>query len=622
MSEDASRRETQLYSGHETEIRRFRGDVVAWITETEDSLSGELYSAFQLASRKYRKSKGSSRSVSYASSSASLKLAKEKADLGALQAEREMMKQRQLLEAKKQELKAEEERLQLDLKIRQTAARSKVYTETLAGETGLLDSSSLTVTQSDKGKDTSAHTILDTHHGVPDSENVDHIDVKPEILGDVNFKPENVDHVDVNDHINENHDVKIRSDNTSNTSKTNVDADHTNVTHDTLGDIGVEAGTIGRTFGAQSKSDNVGQYVGVSHKDSGGVLNSNTLVSHAQRSGNVSHVHDRLNHVYANTVVKGDTDNASTSIVDTIEHDFTVPVSQPAVTKQSVQQATYHGRSSHASGNTCNPDTANRQSASSSRAQSAPEVSTHMSQQCPPTAQRPATTVGSTFKPDAAFRQPPMLKAAATAFQPSAIGEPSVRDLVTAVTLPQPDVPKFSCNPVEYHTFIMAFDTRISTRTSSNTDRLYYLNQYLLGEAKDAISGCLHMNLTVGYPEARRILDQEFGDGYKISSAYLNQIMSWTVIKDDDTINLRRFAVFLRKCYYAMQGLQDLTILNHLPNLQTIGSKLPSFLQGKWRDQVCRIKMQEHRSPMFLTLFMEAASRNCKRSCIWQKRSQ
>ncbi len=599
-SEEASLREIQLYSGHEIEIRRFRGGVTTWIAETEDRLSGELYSASQLGSSKHRKSKGSSRSGSYASSSssASLKLAKEMADLAALQAERKMIKQKQELESKKQELKAAEERLQLDLKISQTAARSKVYTETLAGEIGLIDSSSMTVTQSEKDKDTSVNAKDGSHYGIHDTENVDHmhVSVKPEIVDHVDINPENIVH------------ATARSENTGNTGNVNVDTDYTNVTHDTVGDIGVKADTLGHTIGTESKCDNVGQYVGVSRKDSGGA------VPNVQRSRNVSpnvsHVHNRFNHVYANTVVHGDVDNSSNSNVDTIEHDFTVPASQPAVARQSVHQATFQGRSSYASVKPCNPDAANRQGASSPRTQGVPEVSTQMSQEYP-TAPSPAITVGSTVNPGAgAFQQPPTLNVAAPAFESSSISEPSIRDLVTAVTLPQPDVPKFSGNPVEYHTFMMAFDTRISTRTSSNTDRLYYLNQYLLGEAKDAISGCLHMNPTVGYPEARRILDQEFGDSYKISSAYLNQIMSWTLIKHDDTVNLRRFAVFLRKCYYAMQGIQDLTILNHLPNLQTIVSKLPSFLQGKWRDQVSRIKMQEHRSPIFLdlTLFVEAAS--------------
>ena len=44
--------------------------------------------------------------------------------------------------------------------------------------------------------------------------------------------------------------------------------------------------------------------------------------------------------------------------------------------------------------------------------------------------------------------------------------------------LPQPRVPTFDGNPVEYRTFARAFESLIESRTSSSTERLYYLEQY------------------------------------------------------------------------------------------------------------------------------------------------
>ena len=41
--------------------------------------------------------------------------------------------------------------------------------------------------------------------------------------------------------------------------------------------------------------------------------------------------------------------------------------------------------------------------------------------------------------------------------------------------LPQPRVPTFDGNPVEYRTFVRAFESLIESRTSSSTERLYYL---------------------------------------------------------------------------------------------------------------------------------------------------
>lgn len=44
-----------------------------------------------------------------------------------------------------------------------------------------------------------------------------------------------------------------------------------------------------------------------------------------------------------------------------------------------------------------------------------------------------------------------------------------------ALTLPQPDVPVFSGNPIKYWTFIRAFENLINKKTTSESARLYYL---------------------------------------------------------------------------------------------------------------------------------------------------
>jgi hypothetical protein len=87
------------------------------------------------------------------------------------------------------------------------------------------------------------------------------------------------------------------------------------------------------------------------------------------------------------------------------------------------------------------------------------------------------------------------------------------------MALPQPEITNFHGDPIDFHVFIMAFEGRIVSRTVSCTDRLYYLDQHLSGEAKDLIAGCLHMDPTKGYMEARTLLQKEYGDPFKISTA-------------------------------------------------------------------------------------------------------
>ena len=110
----------------------------------------------------------------------------------------------------------------------------------------------------------------------------------------------------------------------------------------------------------------------------------------------------------------------------------------------------------------------------------------------------------------------------------------SQQQLATAVTLPQPEVPRFSGNPMKHKTFIMAFDVRIQSRVASNADKLYYLDQHLIGEPKDLIGGCLHIEPDDGYVEARRLLEKEYGDNYNVSNAFLQKRLSWSIIKYED----------------------------------------------------------------------------------------
>ena len=185
----------------------------------------------------------------------------------------------------------------------------------------------------------------------------------------------------------------------------------------------------------------------------------------------------------------------------------------------------------------------------------------------------------------------------------------SQKQLATAVTLPQPEVPKFNGDPTKYKTFIIAFDARIQARVANDADRLYYIDQYLTGEPKDLIGGCLHLEPDVGYKEARRLLDKEYGDPYKVSNAFIPRLSNWPVIKYDDDPSLKRFSLFLTKCNNAMKAITHMTVLNRPPNMQSVVQKLPNNLQTKWRETVVKCRIKDGRIAGFedLSKFVEFA---------------
>ena len=120
----------------------------------------------------------------------------------------------------------------------------------------------------------------------------------------------------------------------------------------------------------------------------------------------------------------------------------------------------------------------------------------------------------------------------------------------------------------------------------------------------------MHLDPEEGYKEARRLLEKEHGDPYKISIAFVNKALSWASIKYDDAASLKRFSFFLTKCKNAMKNISHMTVLNHSPNAQTIVQKLPSNLQNKWRDLVTNMEKRSDKVASFehLVEFFESAA--------------
>lgn len=176
------------------------------------------------------------------------------------------------------------------------------------------------------------------------------------------------------------------------------------------------------------------------------------------------------------------------------------------------------------------------------------------------------------------------------------------QQLTAAMTLSQPTITKFKGDPIEYNTLIMACDARIRSKATSSADLLYYLNQHLEGEPPDLIQGCLYMSPDEGYLEARRLLQKEYGDPYKISTVYLNKILQWSPIRFDDDQGLKRLSVFLTKCTIAMKSISRMRVLDHAPNMQAVVFKLPTNLEAKWRYQVLKKKKRVNGAMRFADL--------------------
>ena len=166
-------------------------------------------------------------------------------------------------------------------------------------------------------------------------------------------------------------------------------------------------------------------------------------------------------------------------------------------------------------------------------------------------------------------------------------------------TLPPQNIPVFKGDPIEYRLFMRAFEHGVESKTENNKDRLYYLEQHTNGQPNDLVRSCFHMDSDQGYPEAKRLLKERFGDKYKISMAYLDKALNWPTIKSDDTKALESYALFLTSCSNAMSDLEYLDEMENAANMRTIVAKLPYRQRERFRSVAIDIQKRQDRRTKF-----------------------
>ena len=153
-----------------------------------------------------------------------------------------------------------------------------------------------------------------------------------------------------------------------------------------------------------------------------------------------------------------------------------------------------------------------------------------------------------------------------------------------ALMLPQPEIPTFSGDPIEFQNFICAFENLIEFKTENDSARLYYLIQYMTGNVRELMRSCLSINEHNGYVEARRLLKQKYGQNYKIATAYVDRVTNGPSIKSEDGEALQKFSIFLTSCKNALKDIGYLSKIENPDRIRKIVNRLRFGLRRRWRD--------------------------------------
>ena len=160
--------------------------------------------------------------------------------------------------------------------------------------------------------------------------------------------------------------------------------------------------------------------------------------------------------------------------------------------------------------------------------------------------------------------------------------------------LPVKEPPTFSGNVFDYPAFITAFDAIICDNVLSDKDRLYFLNKYTVGQANEVVKGFLAVNSDNTYKEARKLLDDRFGNPVHVAEAYKSRLRNWSTIKDGDSAGLRTFSDFLIRCQEAVRTVGSLNELDSTQTLIKMSAKLPSYSGTKWCRELMKLGQSQN----------------------------
>ena len=161
--------------------------------------------------------------------------------------------------------------------------------------------------------------------------------------------------------------------------------------------------------------------------------------------------------------------------------------------------------------------------------------------------------------------------------------------------LPIKEPPTFSGNSFEYPAFVTAFDSIIAANVPADKDKLFFLEKYTTGKANEVVKGFLATNSDTAYSEARKLLDQRFGNPVVVAKDYKKKLRGWRQISDGDSKGLEEFSDFLVRCEEAMKTMKSMSELDSTQILQSISAKLPLYSGVKWCRSAHEVQVKEKR---------------------------
>jgi len=190
----------------------------------------------------------------------------------------------------------------------------------------------------------------------------------------------------------------------------------------------------------------------------------------------------------------------------------------------------------------------------------------------------------------------------------------SLSEQLALSRLPPPEPGIFNGDPLKYPGWKSAFQTLIERKSIPSSEKVHYLRKYLGNEVREVVSNFFLIGTDDAYEEAKRLLDQRYGDPFVVANAFRDKLEKWPKIQSRDGYGLRRFSDFLKQCHTAMASVGSLSVLNDERENRKMLGKLPEWLLNRWNRFVVQWREERNAFPPFKE-FMLFVSKEAKIAC-------
>lgn len=151
-------------------------------------------------------------------------------------------------------------------------------------------------------------------------------------------------------------------------------------------------------------------------------------------------------------------------------------------------------------------------------------------------------------------------------------------------SLPKREICKFDGSDItDYKVFRQSFTRIIGNKCSSASEKLAYLEQYTAGHAQKLVKSCVRSDADIAWRDACLLLDKEYGNEFKVATAYLNKLSNWNAIKPEDVSALQDLHLFLLKCNSYLEDSSPGNPIHSPREIMQVIMKLPYKMREKWR---------------------------------------